>query len=369
MLSPLYDRWIREGFPSELPPERHATCDTCAMCATTRSSSVAHFRPDTKCCTFVPQLANFAVGGVLRDKCTDGREGKQSLVERMSRAKLKTPLGLMVDPIARHVYELGAAEAFGRSEALRCPHYSNAGGGTCGIWRHRNAVCSTWFCKHERGAVGKRFWDSLRDLLGLVEDHLSVWCALELGVPDRGVAKAIDLRCEPARTQIGRQLLSSDFAQASLWGHWLGREKDFYERCAGLVDSVRWPQVMQICGATSRALEGVVKENLATVSIHQSVRQPNLVTCQVSRDSEAWLRLSTYSPNDPLIVPKELPYLLHYFDGSSIEQILSRIKEEEEVDFDVSLIERLTDFGVLRDDGVTEPGVATGMGDSRNPGM
>ena len=58
----------------------------------------------------------------------------------------------------------------------------------------RNAVCSTWFCKHERGAVGQRFWHAVRDLLIAVEERVALRCLIEGGLPDEQVNNVLGHR-------------------------------------------------------------------------------------------------------------------------------------------------------------------------------
>jgi hypothetical protein len=352
----LYDRWTTECLPAALPKEPFATCDKCAMCVGTPTSlTQISFRPDTKCCTFIPRLTNFAVGGILLDGSNEAEEGRVTLRQRMSKSRLATPLGLMVDPIAQHLYNLGAKDAFGRSRHLRCPHYSEGAGGNCTIWAHRNAVCYTWFCKHERGQVGNRFWNSLRDLLGCVEENLSVWCALEIGISHEAVVQAMKHRSESPQVQIGQEFVMSDCERSALWEGWLGREEAFYAECARIAGSLSWSQALETCGSAGKALWGSAKVAFDALLVRAPVRRPLLGTVEVSRVSETESSLGTYSPFNPLTVPHELTYLLHYFNGDPVESSVSRIKSEQEVDIELSLIERLFDFGVLLE-GSSDPG-------------
>src|SRR5262245_45338172 len=108
---------------------------------------------------------------------------------------------------------------------MRCPHYREDIGG-CGVWRHRSATCSTWYCKYDRGAVGMAFWDPLRDLLKAAEEALARWCLLELELdadaldgltPERGEkpspsAPDLDGAADPTR-------------YGAVWGQWHGREE------------------------------------------------------------------------------------------------------------------------------------------------
>lgn len=349
MESLLFERWLAVALPRPLPKEPFATCDNCAMCSVDPASTATTFRPDTKCCSFSPRLPNFSIGGILIEETPGNHEGRRTLRQRLLQASLKTPLGLSGDPVIGSLYQAGAREAFGRSEALRCPHYSLSGGGICTIWRNRNAVCYTWFCKHERGKVSHKFWNTLRDFLTLIEDQLSIWCALRLGIAEDSIVRTLALKAEALGDQVGRTLASSSFDSGSLWGEWLGREEVFYSKCADLVQPLEWDQVREICGPVVAAYWGAVKADLELVAIPSRIRHPTLGSCRVERHSSSELRLSSYSTYNPLVVPNEMAYLLQYFDGSSIEDTVDRIKEEHDLDIDLNLIQRLMDFGVLEE--------------------
>src|SRR5437762_124874 len=102
-----------------------------------------------------------------------------------------TPLGLGRPPVHLLLYGHGAPRGFGRAKTLRCPHYRADAGGACGIWRHRNAVCATWFCKHVRGGTGQRFWRSLEQLLSIAERELSRYCLLQVDVEAEMLARLL----------------------------------------------------------------------------------------------------------------------------------------------------------------------------------
>jgi hypothetical protein len=347
---PLYEKWLAKALPRALPSEPFATCDNCTMCVNHASSPTGvTFRPDTKCCSFSPRLPNYAVGGILLDDAPGTDEGRRTLRQRLTQTSLSTPLGLCVDPIIGSLYQAGSQEAFGRSEALRCPHYSVSDGGKCTIWRHRNAVCYTWFCKHERGKISHQFWGTLRDFVTAIEDQLSIWCALSLGVLESSIVRCLALRNEALGTQVGRTLASSAVDTGFLWGSWIGKEEEFYSKCAKLVQPLAWDEVSDICGPVVMAYLGAARAELEMVAVRAPIQHPTLGGYRVERHSTKELRLSTYSPYNPLIVPAELPYLLQYFDGSPVDETLARIKEEQDVDFGLELVQRLLDFGVLEE--------------------
>jgi hypothetical protein len=57
--------------------------------------------------------------------------------------------------------------------------------------------------------------------------------------------------------------------------------------------------------------------------------------------------VNSYSPYDPISVPKELIDVLRYFDGRPTAKALQAISECESLTIDPSLVRKLTDFGLL----------------------
>jgi hypothetical protein len=139
-----------------LPAETDATCQDCAMCAEpgrTPLPGLAFFKPDTKCCIYVPGLRNFLVGLILQDDDPRFAAGRATVEARLDARVSVTPVGISPLPVQTALYRLEGTQAFGQDRTLRCPHYLDEAGGQCGIWRYRNGICATWFCKHTRGPV------------------------------------------------------------------------------------------------------------------------------------------------------------------------------------------------------------------------
>ena len=177
MLPDLYARWCQELLGEQPPEESLATCNDCAMCGEENESTGdgLWFNAETKCCTYHPSLPNFLVGMLLADESPEMAEGRARIRETMRNGVRVTPWGLPAPRDHTLRYSAAGGSGFGISRALRCPYYLTESGG-CGIWRYRNSVCSTWFCKHVRGSTGHRFWEALKSLLGRVEFILGSWC-------------------------------------------------------------------------------------------------------------------------------------------------------------------------------------------------
>src|SRR5262249_54178458 len=147
-----------------IPREPLATCDTCAMLPPEGAApSDAYFEPDVKCCSYMPKVPSFLVGMLLSDDEPAMQEGRDRMRARIAKRVAVTPLGVYPPTQFAMLYRPGNG-SFGRSRALRCPFFAEESG-ACTIWKHRNAVCTTWFCKHDRGKRGEDFWKALALML------------------------------------------------------------------------------------------------------------------------------------------------------------------------------------------------------------
>lgn len=346
-LPPRHARWAAALSPQPLPDEPHATCGSCAMLRPDDAPDdpdALHFDAATRCCTYAPSLANFLVGSVLRDPGPDAATSSAVLLARIAARRAVTPLG--IDPTAAtqaRYDEVTRAEGFGRSPDLRCPHLRADLAESCGIWRHRNGTCATWFCKHDRGGRAMAFWSRLRDLFALVEGRLARWCALDLD--DATLSRAIAARRPPGRR--GDDALDDDDAYRARWGRWIGREAEFFVECAARVDALSWDDVLRICGADAEALARTVRHArraLDVGGVPSALRVGADVTVRDLGDGAATVH--AYSHYDPLVVPSALVAALPRFDGRPLDAVRAALADEGVV-IDVALLRQLVDFEVL----------------------
>ena len=163
-LPALYAAWIDQLLAGPLPQESDATCDDCAMCVeddAKRARTDISFNPQTKCCTYIPELPNYLVGRILADQDPTSASGRATVEARLRAGIAVTPLGLGQPPSFKVLYKHSRESLFGRSKTLRCPHYLADEGGRCGVWKHRASICATWYCKYVRGEVGLNFWAAM----------------------------------------------------------------------------------------------------------------------------------------------------------------------------------------------------------------
>jgi hypothetical protein len=315
-------------------------------------SSALFFEPETKCCTYVPALPNFLVGAILDDDDPALAAGRASVETRIAARVGVSPLGLQAPVVHRLLYRAGGEHAFGRARTLRCPHYLAEAGGTCGIWRHRNSVCSTWFCKHSRGNIGQRFWQALDQLLAAVEREVARWCLLRLDVEAAVLARLLPRgtdRDVPSPPPDGAAIDGrvDDASHRALWGRWHGREGELYRSAAHLVSALGWDDVVRLGGASVQSYARVVSDlhqSLGVATLPERLVVGALRTVALGRSR---VRITAYSAYDPLDVPKVLFDALVYFDGRPTREALRRIRDERSIEVQPALVRRLVDFGVL----------------------
>lgn len=354
VLPPLYARWVGELLRGSIPQETEATCDDCAMCDT--NSAAANptgffFEPSIKCCTFVPTLHNFIIGRILADDDPAGEAGRRSVEERLEEGVEVTPLGAGHDPTYRVLYaQMANAGAFGRSRHIRCPHFVEETG-ACGIWRHREAVCSTWFCKHIRGTVGSDFWRRLNALLGHVESELVQWCVVELDLGSPAFRRLFagapfGEKSDPIRDGLldGRP---DPQIRRELWGRWAGREREFYLRCAELVDELSWDDAVALAGSRGRVLARLANESYERLVSQAIPARAQTASFELLRSDPDYSRVVTHNACDPIEIPRAVLEVLHYFDGRPTHQAIQDIAQERGLQLDESLIRKLADFRIL----------------------
>lgn len=348
----LYAPWLDAVVGGPVPAERAATCGSCAMLpadATPASDDGLWFHPATKCCTYVPALPNYLVGGILLDGSAAMAAGRASVLARMADRACVTPLGLQAPPAFSLLYERSSAETFGRAPDLRCPHYL-AGSGGCGIWPHRMSVCATWFCKHDRGRVGQDFWWAVRSLFEAVERALALHCVRTLAPSADATRLAVERRRQPAPSITPAHLggAADDDAGARVWGRYAGRERGFFEDCARLVAELTWADVERIGGVEVTAAGDVVRGAYAALMTAPRPVAPRLGVFTIATAQAGTVSCTGYSGFDPVEVPTPLVDVLHVFDGRPVSRALAAARRRG-VDADVAVVQRLIDFGLLEE--------------------
>jgi len=310
----------------------------------------AFFSPASKCCTYIPSLPNFLVGRILSATDPAPHHGRESVEKRLEARVAVTPLGIAQPPVYSLLYR-NSEHFFGRSQSLRCPHYTEDGG-RCGIWENRNAICVTWFCKHVRGDLGQTFWrGSLLEFLWAVERDLARWCVLELDMTGevlRHLVATADWKSEHqivSGESLDNRVNGEEYTR--IWGEWRGREREFFLRCAELVNPLAFDEILAIAGPDVRAYAQLTRRGFARLTAGEVPTTLHVGPMQLVQIHHGMTRVSTYNDGDPLDIPQVVMESLQYFDGRPTADAIAAIQSECGVRLENDLIRKMVDFRLL----------------------
>jgi hypothetical protein len=353
-LPPLYRGWIEELAGGPVDGEPRATCERCAMVAHPGDPPKEHtFLASTKCCTYQPDLANFAVGRVLFDDHPLGARSREVLRQRIAARVGVTPLGVAPAPVYAALFASAAASqtttsVFGRAPLLRCPHFLEREGGLCGIWRHREAQCTTWFCKLERGALGRLHWRVLQNLLHTIESSLRVWAAARAGITDDALAElwGAEQARVPGKVTLDEGQLNNVVPEATwrrLWGRYVDREAELYNLTAAWVSSLALADVLRIGGTAEQSAANayrVLAARLRDPALPPRVTVGGGAVYRIGPPGRLRARVREV-PYDALELPDELVRALGRFEGADPRAVAAELGVDER------LLRALLDWGLL----------------------
>ncbi len=341
----IYGKLLPESLDLNAPEERLATCSNCAMvCA--ENSSGSSFLPSTKCCTFQPFIPNYLVGSILKDCAAP--EGNLRIRNAISKRLGVEPSGIRPTKIYSMMYMNGNALGFGKSEALLCSYFQKIDG-TCSIWRHRDAVCSTYFCKTVRGVNGRKFWDSLRRYLSHIQSCLSRHVLLELGGVD--AIRSAEVFKEPP-TKSPR--LSVDDLEGrvdenrydTLWGSWKNKEELFYTSAYQVVSALTKSEFEKITGVEERFLSlGVMAAFQVSNALPESMKaDPKKFTASADK-----AHASVHIEHASIEVKIPIEVLDVFMKGISVTAARDELRERFGTEVDDEVLLLLYNANVLRD--------------------
>jgi hypothetical protein len=132
-----------------------------------------------------------------------------------------------------------------------------------------------------------------------------------------------------------------------LWGHWAGRETDFYVESSRLVEPLDWRAVTAIAGPELGIFARLVLESYRKVRSDEIPARLKVGSFNTIRTADDFYSILSYNGYDPFYLPRSLMTMLPYFDGRPTPEVLRLIDEKEETILSEDLIRRLVDFGVL----------------------
>ncbi len=351
-LPPLYAAWIDGILDGPIPNESQATCNNCAMLPDEnegQDDSSYYFNPKTKCCTYMPDLHNFLIGRILLDEDPSFSKGRASVEARINTGFGVTPLGLAQTQMYSLLYR-NVTDVFGRSKEMLCPHYIDEEGGRCGIWKHRESVCVTWFCKFESGVTGKIFWANLLGLLSFIEKNISLWCVIQLDVGTDAMQAVLPV-FKKAKTEnpTTQELngVSDEKQHRRHWGTWFGRETEFYKECALLANNLTWSDIERICGPELQIHKRLLQDAYQKLVSNEIPERLRVGKFQLTGTKQGGFTALTYSGYDIMSLSQSVIGVLLYFDGRPVTEVLDEIVDKENLRVSPSLLRKLVDFGML----------------------
>jgi Fe-S-cluster containining protein len=312
--------------------EENATCNDCAMClkpGEIQVPGIDYFKPDVKCCSYYPKLSNYLVGGLLTDTNPALDEGRRRVRELIQRRVSVTPQAVGSPKRYSLLYKHATPRSFGRTNSLICPYYVKDGG-LCSIWKFRDSVCSTYFCKTMAGKEGQKFWNILRAYLKQAQETLS-WYALykmnwdvEIIWDYLQVSESASLESEDLD-----EVAPPEESYARIWQDWVGKEEEFYRECFKIVSQVRPEEFEQISGMTEKVILRWLKEQHSNV-IHPKIppvlrKNPEMKSFPIADGSTYGIKTDT----GYFTIRKALFDVIDWFDGfKTIEEIKQMVRDE-----------------------------------------
>ncbi|MFN3453486.1 MAG: hypothetical protein ACK41T_00900 [Pseudobdellovibrio sp.] len=233
--------------------ETKATCDKCLRARDKRFPYP--YKENLKCCTFVPFIPNFAVGGILSEKL----EGADLIYSFIKEKKFTLPLGVFPDFDYQYRFQNKSKQDFGRDENLLC-HYYDKKQNRCSIWKYRGVVCTTFFCRSSYGAKGNVFWESVKDYLSYVEMALAEDCLVMKDFSPRDISDQLFFL---NKTEFNKSEIKQKTISEKDWRlYWNGYSDpvSFYISCYDLVKKQKRSSFKEIIGEQGLKLEKNVKE-------------------------------------------------------------------------------------------------------------
>lgn len=364
----------RHLFPSSIersmPAETRAVCSKCSMCRHSTAgpqevdTSRVFFNSSTKCCTYFPALPNYILGGILKDSAPGGAEGRLRIQQILAAKRGVFPTGLASPRIpTRSVSIETVLKTFGVDSNLRCPLYLEESG-MCSIWKYREAVCSTWYCKHNDGLRGFLYWAALSDYLAYVQSlliHYALrglgWSAADSfsyarsgpflmktgrsGEPKESLLRGTDASFET-------RMLNPEIYH-SVWQEWGGHEVELFVATFDIVEKLTYEDVRTIGGLKGEVMEARLLrlgEDIADKSVPEYlVVNPNL---RATKQPDGRFLVTSYNAYDPVSLSSDVFEGLSYFRGEDrTEGVNDELETKTGMRFSIALISLLYVRGIL----------------------
>lgn len=239
--------------------ETKATCDNCLRSRDKRFPYL--YESNLKCCTFVPFIPNFAVGGILEQKL----DGHLIIEQMIADRRFTLPLGIFPDLNYQFRFTHKKEKDFGNDESLLC-HYYDKSKNRCSIWQYRGVVCTTFFCRSDYGKAGQNLWSEMKDYLSYVEMALAEDCLVMKDFSPRDISDQLVFLNKKDFTKEEKSQVSLDLKQFKSFWNGYDNPREFYRSCFELVQKHNRSSFKEILGEQGLKLEKIVIQSAACLS-------------------------------------------------------------------------------------------------------
>lgn len=239
--------------------ETKATCDSCAM-ARPKNRGEIFYESHLKCCTFYPFLPNYAIGALLSQPSQASVTALESIRRKIKNREYSLPLGLVAPPSYQVPFNHRKENEFGQREDWLCPYFDKQKQ-NCGIWRHRGAVCTSFYCKSSFGAKGQRFWGELSNYLTYVEMALMEEALVMMDFSPRQISDLLGYlnRFEATKSELKSARLPEKKARL-LWNGYFDDQEAFFKKSFEIVSNMDRRSYRELMGETGQQLEGNLRK-------------------------------------------------------------------------------------------------------------
>jgi len=347
----IYKNFFPQFFKSSIPEETLATCSNCAMVCNdpSKKDQLAQktYLPDRKCCTYHPNIPNYLIGGLLSDTDPSMTEGKNRIREKIKARTGVTPLGVYSPKYYSVLYKSGSSSGFGLSKNLICPYFVTESG-ACSVWKYREAVCSTYFCKTVGGDSGKVFWEGIKRYLSRAQTALIQYALLKTEFTN--IENIMDEHHSYGSDNLTLSLedldnlSSSDENYEKLWGGWIGREEEFYISCYNHVNVLTEEQYKSVSGiAEEISIFDLESKRSNMMDVPSVLKKNDEIVFKENENDDYVIKLLKVSMS--LKLPKPV---LDFFDGALTNaEVKEKLAIEHMIELDDEIILTLYKNSIL----------------------
>jgi Fe-S-cluster containining protein len=269
------------------------------------------------------------VGGILSDPDPGLDEGRRRIRERIEKRVAVTPQALYFPKRYRLMHKYGMPQSFGRSSTMLCPYYVKENG-LCSIWKFRDAMCSTYFCKTVAGNEGQKFWKVLRTYINHAEGSLCLYPLYKMNWDIESTWDYYnDLESATLQPEDLDETAPSEESYQKMWRDWVGREEEFYRESYRIVSELTRDEFNRIAGITGNVILSWLKEKYNDVMNPKIppvlFKYPQLLAIPMT-DGESY---SVRTDVGFFTIMTALREILNYFDGVRTTEEIKKIVLEE----------------------------------------